>query len=136
MKIGYSASCRNTEAFAILVEGWNELVQGGLTPDGDATPPFSASTEALYAATDNGEIIGALSFDTYPGSVVMIGLAYVEVSSRRKQVFASLVDALKRRIGPQGRLIFPVSVYNAQALDVLKKLGIEPETVNCSEVPR
>lgn len=136
MKIGYSPSCRNTEAFAILVEGWNELVQSGMTPDGDATPPFSSGTECLYVVTDTGEIVGALSFDLASDKVATVGLAYVEISSRRQGAFTSLVDALKRRIGPQGKLRFPVSAYNAQAFDVLKKLGLEPDTVICSEVPR
>ena len=36
MMIGYSKRANCTNAFALLVEGWNELVQEGWTPDGVA----------------------------------------------------------------------------------------------------
>ncbi|MBY0559991.1 GNAT family N-acetyltransferase [Hyphomicrobium sp.] len=131
-KIVYNRSCANTDAFALLVEGWNELVQDGFTPDGLASPPISAEKEVLFAVSKEGDIVGTIAFDYVAGrDALVIALGYVEASSRRKGVFTELYAALKARATEAGvkRILIPVAPNNAVALAVLAKLGSVAESV-------
>ena len=97
MKILYSERAQHTPAFSLIAEGWNELVQTGNSPDGVAISPVTKDSEVVYAALDNGEIVGVLVYgsdwvmDEHP---TRVQLAYVEPSSRRKGVFRAMLAEL------------------------------------------
>lgn len=135
-QVVYNKSCAATDAFALIVEGWNELVQEGFTADRVATPPISSSTEVLYAVNSDsygGDIVGVLAFDYVPGrNVYEVGLCYVEISSRRQGVFKGLVEALRVHAHDTGvaHLVFDVTPNNAVALSALKAVGLRPERVS------
>ncbi|CAA2141516.1 GNAT family N-acetyltransferase [Hyphomicrobium sp. ghe19] len=128
MDISYSRSCANTAAFALLVEGWNELVQDGFTPEGLAVCPVSADCECLYAYSDADDIVGALAFkyDKAQDANVIV-LAYVEPSSRKRGVFTALLTELKNRSGGSessaGRILITVPADNKIGTEVAAKLG-------------
>lgn len=132
MKIGHSKSCLNTPAFALLTEGWNDLVQDGFTTDGMAVCPLRSTTECFYATNDTDEIVGVLAFDfDITTAVFTVRLAYVEPSSRKTGVFAALFAALKSSVEPGDKIAVPVAAHNKLALDVLSRFGIVPESVCC-----
>ena len=58
IEVRYSKSASFTPAFALIAEGWNELVQSGLTSEGRGDAPFDASSEVLYAEQPDGEVVG------------------------------------------------------------------------------
>ncbi len=96
MRIEFSRSALNTDAFALIAEGWNDAVQEGNTPDRDGVCPVTAKTAVLYAVSDDDDIVGVLCFD----QDVQIGLAsikllYVEPSMRKRGVCRQLIEALK-----------------------------------------
>jgi hypothetical protein len=62
MRVEYSQSAANTDAFALIAEGWNDLVQEGHTPDQDAISPVGPGDEVLYAISKDGDIVGVLTF--------------------------------------------------------------------------
>jgi GNAT superfamily N-acetyltransferase len=122
MKIGHSESLSWTPAFALIVEGWNELVQAGETPEGSAHTPF-ASSQAFYAEEDDGEIVGVLVFDRQGRRQFDVTLAYVEPTSRRQGVFAELFAALKAK-AKQDRVARIVCASADQAMQaVMARLG-------------
>lgn len=130
MDYAYSRSCANTAAFALLVEGWNELVQYGLTPDGLAVSPVTAECECLYAYSSDDDIIGAIAYRFQPDTnSISIVLAYVEPSSRKRGVFRGLVDALKERCAAENISAVHMSVasHNQVAEAVLKQVGFPHE---------
>lgn len=131
-QVVHNKSCAATDAFAILVEGWNELVQEGFTPDGLAVPPISPSSEVLFAVGPDGDIVGAIAFEHAPSkNAYVVTLGYVEVSSRRQGAFTALMDALRQRAKDSGvrRVVVEVTQNNEAALAVLSNLGIRAETV-------
>jgi len=91
MSIERSRIAGNTPAFALLAEGWNELVQEGLTADGDGAPPWLFDDEVLYVVVER-EILAVLVYRKT--LVVTVKLVYVEPSSRRRGLFKSLLGAL------------------------------------------
>lgn len=93
--IKHSPSTNRTPAFAIIVEGFNELVQDGFTRDYTSEPPYTSTSEVLYASGYDDEIIGVLVFskDTLAG-IITLNLIYVEPSSRRMGVGVSLLSDL------------------------------------------
>ena len=98
IKIAYNQYAAFTPAFALIVEGWNELVQAGLTPEGQADAPFAAASEVLYAEREDGEIVGALCFNRHePRREFKVVLAYVEPTSRKQGVFTDLLEVLKTK---------------------------------------
>jgi predicted GNAT family acetyltransferase len=122
--IGYSKRAGCTPAFAILAEGWNELVQSDLTPEGLAVSPVQEEDEVLYAISKEGDIVGALAF-RQKNDVITTSLSYVEPSSRRKGVYTLmfnelLVRAMERAIV---HLHSEVSVENKTMQAVLRHTG-------------
>lgn len=100
--VEYSRSAADTQAFALIAEGWNELVQEGVTPDGVGVPSISEQSEVLYAVnSDDSDVIGVLTWKT-TSSVFEVGIAYVEPSSRRQGVFKSLFTSLEEMAVKRG----------------------------------
>ena len=125
IEVRHSASLSFTPAFALIVEGWNELVQAGATPDGVAHAPFGASTEALYAEREDGEIVGVLVFDRHARRQLEIALAYVEPTSRKQGVFAELFAALKEKAKYDrvARIVCAVHAEDPAMQAVMARLG-------------
>jgi predicted GNAT family acetyltransferase len=97
MVVVYSHRAADTPAFALIAEGWNEMVQEGLTPDGVGVCPVKADDEVLYTVSAEGDIVGVLVYGQEAcGSVIRVSLAYVEPSMRKRGVFKMLLAALKQ----------------------------------------
>jgi GNAT superfamily N-acetyltransferase len=132
MRVDYSQSAANTDAFALIAEGWNELVQDGHTPDQDAISPVGPGDEVLYAIGKDGDIVGVLTFKVgeRPG-VARITLAYVEPSSRKRGVFKDLVAELRRLCKERGltRIDGVIAPQNDLAQYAVKELGGYPQSV-------
>jgi GNAT superfamily N-acetyltransferase len=131
MKIGYSPSAGNTEAFAIIAEGWNELVQEGYTPDRDGGCPVSPSDEVFYAVSKEGDLVGVLTYKQETLGVARVTLAYVEPSSRKRGVFNALLAALKDRCQKVGwsRIDGLAAPNNEAALRTMKSIGGYVQTI-------
>ncbi len=126
MRIEYSRRASKTPAFALLAEGWNELVQDGYTPDGDGVSPVKPDNEVLYAISDDGDVVGVIAYTfTDENRAVEITLAYVEPSSRRRGVFKSLVARLRgvARDARVDRIYMQSVVDNAPFQAVLRRLN-------------
>lgn len=132
MRVEYSHSAANTDAFALIAEGWNDLVQEGHTPDQDAVSPVGPGDEVIYAIGNDGDIVGVLTFKAgeRPG-VARITLAYVEPSSRKRGVFKDLVTELRRLCKERGltRIDGLVAPQNNLAQYAVKELGGYPQAV-------
>ena len=102
MKVGYSKSAAATPAFALIAEGWNELVQEGMTPDLRGDSPVAWTQQVLFYARED-EIVGVLCFshDDVCNAYVL-SLAYVEPTSRRQGVFRVLWQELVKRASEAG----------------------------------
>jgi len=94
MLIEHSLRADKTPAFALLAEGWNELVQEGLTPEGQGLSPVAPSHEVLYAFSDAGDIVGVIAFEV-EDTTAKVSLAFVEPSSRKRGVFRALLAFMK-----------------------------------------
>jgi hypothetical protein len=130
VEIAYSRSCANTAAFALLVEGWNELVQEGVTPDGLAVCPVTADCECVFAYSAEGDIVGAIAFK-YVKDLDALGvvLAYVEPSSRKRGVFSALLADLKARASQRAsQVLVNVPTTNDGGFEVVQKLGVMVES--------
>ena len=127
MQINVCESAHRTPAFAIIAEGWNELVQTGQTPDGVASCPVQRDDAVVYAQLDNGEIVGVLVLSSGPAEDFMrLVLAYVEPSMRRKAVFRSLLAEALTVAKKRGadRLVIE-SMAGSDALQVvMRKIGV------------
>jgi len=128
-----SKSAAATPAFELIAEGWNFLVQDGLSPDYRGVCPVDWHNKALYAcAGDEGEVVGVLTYqhDDVCNAYV-VSLAYVEPTSRKQGVFRALWSALLDRAKEKNvsRVILEVSVRNAAAKAAMGRLGAEPERV-------
>ena len=124
--IGYSHQASNTKAFALIAEGWNELVQDGLTPDLLGICPVSATSEVLYAVSQDSDIVGVLAWEHQrERGVFEVSLGYVEPSSRKQGVFSAmrseLLDMAKKAGASSIR--FQVHPANTVARAVLLKLN-------------
>ena len=91
--ICHSKSALDTPAFALIAEGWNDLVQSGWTPELCGACPVDGEHEVLYAAREDGEIVGVLCF-AVRCSHLQISLGYVEPTSRRQGVYGALYAAV------------------------------------------
>ena len=122
--IGYSKRASCTNAFALLVEGWNEMVQEGWTPDGVAVSPVRASDEVFYAVSKEGDIVGAMAFRT-EDDAIRINLSYVEPSSRRRGIYRQMLDELLKLARERSilKLISEVSTENKVMRAVLHRTG-------------
>ena len=125
MKIEYRKSAAATPAFALITEGWNELVQDGFTSELLGVCPVDSRNEVLHYARD-GEIVGVLCWqrDDVTNAFV-VSLGYVEPTSRRRGVFRELYAELRQRADAKevGRIVFQVHPMNVGAIEVVKKLG-------------
>ena len=125
MKIGYSAHASNTPAFALIAEGWNELVQEGFTPDGQGSCFVEPEDQVLYAVREDDEVIGVLAFRHFePLGMFYVKLGYVEPTSRRQGVYRALYEALLDRAAKQKvfRVTSTVHVDNVAMHEVMKRL--------------
>ena len=124
VKIGYSKRASSTAAFALLVEGWNDLVQEGFTPEGVAMSPVQADDEVLYAISAEGDIVGAMAFQVEEDSV-WINLSYVEASSRKRGVYRELFAALLKlaRERNVAKITSEVATGNKIMQLVLRRMG-------------
>ena len=121
MKIEISEKAHRTLAFAIIAEGWNELVQTGLTPDGLGVCPVTRDDTVVYASVDSGEVVGVLvlaSDWTAAEQVCRITLAYVEPSVRKKGVFKALLAAALAYAKSKG--VPKVTISASPEADVLR----------------
>ena len=126
MRIGYDKRAAATDAFALLVEGWNEQVQRGFTVEGDAICPISTTDQVVYAESDEQDIIGAISFQADKDTgVASVKVAYVEPSSRKRGVFKQLLAEMHRIAMQQGmdRVVVTASPDNAEFLAVMRHLN-------------
>ncbi len=95
ISVSTSEYAANTRAFALIAEGWNDLVQEGLTPDYLGECPVKPSDKVVYAYSGDGDPIGVITYR--PDKVhakAVITLAYVEPSSRRQHVFREMLSVL------------------------------------------
>ncbi len=132
ISIGYSRTAASTKAFALIAEGWNELVQDGLTPDLIGTCPVCANSEVLYAYSRDGDCIGVLAWQHHKVlDVYEVTLGYVEPSSRKQRVFAEMFAALVQRARSEtvATINVPIHPDNAVAKAVLEKLQGQVATV-------
>lgn len=128
----YNKSCLLTEAFTLIAEGWNEIVQSGLTPDLMGSPPLSDDTEILYAVGPDNDLVGFLAFEYQSRQrAYAVRLVYVEPSSRRKGVFKALTRELFARAGMEdvAKITCDITPNNAAATAALKSIGCTPELV-------
>lgn len=133
MKIGHSRSAAATPAFALIAEGWNELVQDGLTPDLRGNSPVEWPNHVIYAARDDGEIVGVLCYGFIDViSAVTVTLAYVEPTSRRQGVFRDMWAALqeKAKTLKAARIIADIHVNNQIALLAFDHVGATPVSLS------
>ena len=124
MLVHYSKRASNTPAFALLAEGWNELVQDGFTAEGDGSPPLRPDDEVLYVHGDSeDDVIGVLAFDHT--LALTVRMVYVEPSSRRRGVFKALLADLQEVGRTRGveRIHMPAPVENVLFQAVLKHMG-------------
>jgi GNAT superfamily N-acetyltransferase len=123
--IGYNRQASNTPAFALIAEGWNELVQESLTPDMQGVCPVSASSQVLYALGPDGDAVGVLTWEHHKDQATFeVTLAYVEPSSRKQGVFTALYLALFEMAKKSGvsAIHFQLHPSNKPAATVLGKL--------------
>jgi len=128
-----SKSAAATPAFELIAEGWNVLVQEGLSPDYRGVCPVDWHNAVLYACPgDEGEVVGVLTYSHDDVcNAYLVSLAYVEPTSRRQGVFRAMWAALLDRAKEKNvaRVILEVSVRNAPAKAAMGRLGAEPERV-------
>jgi Acetyltransferase (GNAT) family. len=123
--IEYSRRASNTDAFVILAEAWNEMVQEGITPDYLGAPPIRPDTEVLYATSKDGDIVGVLAWRHDPTQeAYVVSIGYVEPSSRKQGVFRQLYEALKQRAYRNGVPKIVSEVYaRGPGAEVFRRLG-------------
>ena len=126
MKVVYSKQASDTPAFALIAEGWNELVQMGLTPEGRGDSPVRHKTEVLFAVRDDNEIVGVLCFEKVEQfNQFWISLGYVEPTSRKQGVYTALYAELITRAKDEkvSRIVGSVRADNKPMQKVMVKLG-------------
>lgn len=128
-RIEYSHSAANTRAFALIAEGWNELVQSYLTLDFDGLCPVTPDCHVLYAVSTDEDLVGVLAWNLdEKRGVITIRLAYVEPSSRRRRVFTDLFNQLVEHARKRGVHSIRMVVHheNEAAKAALGKVKAEP----------
>lgn len=132
LNIAYSRRALHTPAFALLAEGWNEIVQEGMSPELVGVSPVAPDDEVFHAVSADGDIVGVLSWSAPTNSgVFKITIAYVEPTSRRKGVFKALMNAL-REIATQDKIVritTEIAPMNAIAKAAFGQVGLKPSTV-------
>lgn len=125
VQIGYSKRAASTKAFAIIAEGWNELVQEGHTPDLVGTCPVNAGSEVIYAVSTDGDVVGVLTWEHHvEKDAFEVTLGYVEPSSRQQRVFTQMFKSLHDRARAEGvsTVHVPIHPANKVAKIVVEKL--------------
>ena len=124
MRIEHSQRAAKTPAFALLAEGWNELVQEGFTPEGDGLSPVKPDDEVLFAASPEGDIVGVVAYGVSDG-VCEVSLVYVEPSSRKRGVFKALLGALRETAKARGatRVVVEAPIENAPFQAIMRRLN-------------
>lgn len=127
--VKYDRRAYNTEAFALLAEGWNELVQGGLTSDFVGSPPFGPDSEVIYAVGPDGDVVGAIVFEEdLARERIVVKLAYVEPTSRKRGTFRAMMESLKARAYTRprtGTIYVELPKAGAGAHSAFQHLGAE-----------
>lgn len=126
VKIAFDHQAANTLAFALVAEGWNELVQVGHTLEGQGFCPVEPSDHVLYAEREDGEMIGVLCFRALPAlGECHVSFVYVEPTSRRQGVFRLLLAALEAQAKAKqlSRIRGNVHANNAGMQAVLQRLA-------------
>ncbi|WP_113152763.1 GNAT family N-acetyltransferase [Nitratireductor sp. OM-1] len=125
IQIGYSRRAASTQAFAMIAEGWNDLVQEGFTPDLVGTCPVNANSEVIYAVSSDGDVVGVLTWEYRDDKdAYEVTLGYVEPSSRQQRAFTEMFKTLHDRAQSKGvsTVYVPVHPNNEVARLVLAKL--------------
>ncbi len=122
--MGYSKRANCTRAFALLAEGWNELVQSDWTREGVSQSPVLASDEVIYAISAEGDIVGAMAFMAQDDAI-KVNLSYVEPSCRRKGIYTMMFNELLKLAKERGviHLTSEVSAENKVMQAVLRHTG-------------
>ena len=130
MNIAYSKSAASTHAFALIAEGWNELVQDGVTPDGLALCPVKADDEVIYMLSLGGDVVGVLVYglDTI-GNGCAVKLAYVEPSMRKRGVLKAMLGALKAEAEKYGFRVVIETPSNSTIQAVMRHLNMPVASV-------
>ena len=124
MIVAYSHRASDTPAFALIAEGWNELVQEGLTPDGVGVCPVKSDHEVLYAVSLDTDVVGVIVYgQEADGTGLRVSLAYVEPSMRKRGVFKLLMDALKQSATARGVRVEIQAPANSSIQAVLRHLN-------------
>lgn len=134
--VKYDRRASNTEAFAILAEAWNEMVQDGYTPDNVGTPPINPETEVIYAISKDGDIVGVLAWQhDVQNAAYVVSLAYVEPSSRKQGVFREMFKALCARAYSVGvSKIVSVVHVKSPGVEVFRRVGGSPVSVTYEQI--
>lgn len=126
VELKHSKSVTRTAAFALVAEGWNEIVQEGITPDLLGLPPFTVDSQVIYAKSEDGDIVGVVVVQ-HMSDVLQVQLAYVEPSSRKAGVFRKLMVAARELGETQGAFGLRVNVpSDSDIADVLRRMGYVP----------
>lgn len=123
--IKYNRRASNTDAFAILAEAWNEMVQDGYTPDNVGTPPIHHDTEVFYAVSKDGDIVGVLAWrNEVERDAYVVSIAYVEPSSRQQGIFREMFERLQERAYSKGvsKILSEVPI-NSPGIEAFKRVG-------------
>jgi predicted acetyltransferase len=132
MTVGYNRRASSTKAFALIAEGWNEIVQDGFTPDLVGTCPVTADSEVIFAASDDGDVVGVLTWTHHKLlDLFEVTLGYVEPSSRKRGVFAEMfADLLQRaKRAHVATVHIPIHPGNSVGRVVSEKLSGRPTAV-------
>ena len=130
--VKHSRRAAFTDAFAIIAEGWNELVQDGLTPDRVGQPPIDEHTQVIYAVGIDGDIVGVLLFRVWElRGFIDLTMSYVEPSSRRRGVFRTMLNDLMERGRERGvsRIVANVDIGNASYRKALSDVKAQETTL-------
>jgi RimJ/RimL family protein N-acetyltransferase len=129
MIVAYSKMAAHTPAFALISEGWNDLVQEGLTSEWVGYSPVGFDNEVLYAVRGSGadaEIIGVLCYMVLKDvQNIHVTLGYVEPTSRGQGAYRAMWDALMARAKAAGivKVVGVVHPANKAMQGVMQKLG-------------
>lgn len=117
------------DVYALVVEGYNELVQDNLDAH-DCEAPFAAGDQVLYAMAD-AEVVGVLCWRRDPRGVQAVTSAYVEPSSRKQGAMRRLWETMAAHREECGSTAAHVTIHpnNKVAAAVLTKLNARVTSV-------
>ena len=128
MFVVHLSSCAETSpALPVIYEGVNELVQDDILPETGLVFPVHGKDSVLYAASEDGDIVGVLCFNNER----RVTLLYVEPSSRRQGVATALIAAFSKG-GPIRSIL--VHSRNAPGLALAKKYKMVPYATSFTQM--